>query len=651
MNEIHGPLIEDDVTESFLDFEFNDLNKKPLYRIRKMLLNDVEDWQLLHRKEQKNKLTELFKKILDFQNDSSYYQDFLNQEQSFFIDVISTPGFLNNPMVEKFVRKTLNKSISDKNTKIKYKFLLNIMDYYKEHDRSDIDKFNYILRSCDNITTDYLFKNSDISLSDFFDSRLLSHFDKDELVYLYKFNYKRIERFLDLKNANTLFVLSELYNKVKEVAGPNYEFLYSIRNIVEREDVVNLIESYYEWVKVNAKGNDFGDTISLDDNFGTSELIKFLISLSYDGEKTCCSDIVEFLNAADENRKICHEVILGKGAVEKVFYGVFDESDFPNISNLNSSYLEKFKSSFLEHVYGIDMDNASYIVEFYGKYLDEFYKDLPPKPEDISTEEWLNSLDESKLVFKKEDYVTLQILTSICNVYKLYVSDESIDEKLSVLQKTYLKNLNEKGILGNSKHVCFPILENALNKLYLNSFSKRLMQVSDSKKIIGEHNGVMLLDAGVEFDMIVTSIGAVKDIFDEDINMALRWNTASSSHSLGLSTSHISSQNMGVFTIGSPILGFVELDDISLNMMGTSDIYTQLATFFLKRFNKATLSKNRTFVPGSIMSDETRYGYNELLLDRFVNGDDDNNKLQPSYIVYYKFDDEYEKGSSRYKLW
>ena len=208
--------------------------------------------------------------------------------------------------------------------------------------------------------------------------------------------------------------------------------------------------------------------------------------------------------------------------------------------------------------------------------------------------------------------------------------------------------MQEKGVLSKSKYVSFPVLESALNNLYMNSFSKRLMSVTDSKKIIGFHDNVILLDAGVEFDMLVSSIGAVGKVFDSNVNMSVKWNTATGSGCQGLCTSHISSQNLGVFTIASPILGFQELDGVSLNMMGTSDIYSYTDEATLRSENPATLMKNRTFVPGNIMADETRYGYNELLIDRFLNNDDDDNKLQPSYIVYYKFDDNY-KDDFRFK--
>ena len=645
---LQGPMIEENIDESFLDTEFNDLNKRPLYQIRKMLLNDIEDFNLLPRRAKIDKMDQLFKKILKFQPmefDFSY-RSFENDEQRFFIDVISTPGFLDNPAVEEFLTKYFSKNQFDTYDKLKYDLLLKFMDYYKTHDKEDIDKVNYIFKSCDGVAW-YLFNNPDLSFDLFFNKNVLPRFDKDDLAYLYRFNYDQFRRFTFSKNDTALLVLSELYNKVKEVSGPNYEFLQSMHDILGKKEVVTLLESYYEWVKVTASGKEFADAISLKDNMGTSELIKYLIYFSFEGYRPC-SDIVEFLNVADEKRKKYHEAVLGKGAVEKVFYGVYDESDLPNVSDIRGKSLDRFKRSFFEYVYGIDSNKAAYIADFYGKHLDEFYKCLPPRPEGMSTEEWLNSLDESKLAFKKEDYVTLQILTSICNISKLSSDDEKLDEKLSVLQKSYLKNVNEKGILGNSNHICFPVLENALNQLYLNSFTKRVMKTNDCKKIIGAHEGVMLLDAGVEFDMIVTSIGAVNNIFNEDVNMALKWNTASGFSCQGLCTSHISSQNMGVFTIGSPILGFEDFDGTSLNMMGTSDIWTNTYTPYLKYKNQATIYKNRTFVPGSIMADETRYGYNELLLDRFINDDSENNKLQPSYVVYYKFDDEY-KEDQRFK--
>ena len=636
-----GPMITEEDDNSFLNLGFYDLSSMPLYESRKKLLNEVDDLNGLSHDEKYNRFEQIIKKILDFQpmDFDFFYRSFDSSEQRFFIDMISTPGFLDNPEVYGYLndKATLSKFGNMPKYYGRYKFLSRFADYYKTHDDELNDKLNYIFKSCDYISK-YFLVNPDISLDELFNDRFLSFFDKDDLGYLYRFNYNSIYTFNKPENEKALFVLSELYDKLKESTGPNYEFLQSMQSILNDKNAKALVESYYDWVISNSAGKSFSDTINLKDNLGTAELISSLIYYEYDGYNKQ-TNIVEFLNNLDKKRKESHEFILGKGCVEKLFYGVYDESDIPSISD---DYLYEFKNYFLMNIYGIDIKKAKYITGFYGKHLDEFFKCLPSKPNEMSMDEFLSTLDDSNLAFKKEDYSTLQILSAICNIYNLSEEDEKIDEKIRFLQTAYLKQAEEKGLLNKSEYVCFPVLENALNKLFLNSFSKRLLQPQDSKELIGMHDDVMLLDAGVKFDMIITSIGAVSNIFDKNVNMALKWNTASGSECQGICTSHISSQNLGVFTIGGPILGFVELEGTNLNMMGTSDIWTNTYTAYLKRKNIATLNKNRTFVPGSIMADETRYGYNELLLDRFVNNDESDNKLQPSYVVYFKFNDDYK---------
>ena len=97
LEALQGPFIYEEKDESFLDFEYKDLNKKPLYIIRKMLLNDVEDWKNLPSRTRKDKMNQLFEKILKFQPiDFNFsYRSFENDEQRFFIDIISSPKSLN----------------------------------------------------------------------------------------------------------------------------------------------------------------------------------------------------------------------------------------------------------------------------------------------------------------------------------------------------------------------------------------------------------------------------------------------------------------------------------------------------------------------------------------------------------------------------
>jgi len=83
-----------------------------------------------------------------------------------------------------------------------------------------------------------------------------------------------------------------------------------------------------------------------------------------------------------------------------------------------------------------------------------------------------------------------------------------------------------------------------------------------------------------------------------------------------------------------------------LNSMGDKDIFTATNIYNLRNH----VGDNYSFIPANKLSDETRYGYNELVLDRFLINDEKNIlKLQPSYVVFYKFNEDDYKNTELYK--
>ena len=90
-------------------------------------------------------------------------------------------------------------------------------------------------------------------------------------------------------------------------------------------------------------------------------------------------------------------------------------------------------------------------------------------------------------------------------------------------------------------------------------------------------------------------------------------------------------------------LGYSNLDICNLHAMGVGDIYSETETMSLKNSNSG-LGEGKYFATPKVLIDNTRFGYNELVLDRFYQDDVDNKiKVQPSYVVVYKIDENYTK--------
>jgi len=246
------------------------------------------------------------------------------------------------------------------------------------------------------------------------------------------------------------------------------------------------------------------------------------------------------------------------------------------------------------------------------------------------------------------DVPTLNMFKAIMNIVDL--GEPNLDKKIDTLRIAYAKKIQEKGIYYVDDNVSLIIIEGLFNRMYMNTYNKILTKDSDVKKVIKYDDGVPILDAGLEFNFMLTSLAGVDNFFSKKVNMASKWNTASFSRGQGVCVSFINNENLGVITFEAPFLAFANIPQDSLNAMGCCDVFTDSFGYNLRKINDSRKGKNRFFIPGNILADETRYGYNEILLDRFLHNDDNNIlKMQPSYVIFYKMDQSNYEESVEYK--
>ena len=626
-----------DVEESILDMGVKELVGMPIQSIRTLLIDELEDAAEMSPDKRKAQLQKIFNHLLKIQPakrmSSSNTDDYLNYEERLYIDIISTPEIYQMPLVREFLEKDFYVSSADFSKK---KLLVDIYKYYDTHTPEAIDKLNYILRSSDSVAITLM--TEEVVLEDFFNERVMSSFSKEDLSQLFRFYFsgeydrKTLQTLFSEEHSKSLFMISQMTKKVNSITGHSSEFLESalemFSNSFGYNGFVTLLEDIYDKV-VGGPENEakFASAFaSTDDFIVMRELINFVVLRKYDSTVSIhlfnsATKLEDFLNGVSFYREESHRLVLGSVGFTKFKAGTFDpKTDFRMIESKKD--LREFKEGMLYNIYGISYEEAEHLHQHYCRYMDALEKGI---------------IEEDRPIF--------EMLKAIDSIYNLDRSDPSFEDKLRVLQDAYFKEISEKGLDHQKTTASAIIVEGLLNRMFMNTYNKRLIRATNESKIIGHDDGVTIIDAGLEFDMLVTSLSGVEDFYDHDVNMASKWNTAGLSSGQGFCSSHLSSQNLGVISLNSPILGFNQVPQDGLNTMGTSDIFTSFRQYNLRSFNDSRKGSNRFFVPGNIMADETRYGYNEILLDRFLMTDPDGKlKLQPDYILFYKLDENYKSS-------
>jgi len=613
---------------SILDKDLYDLVSMDIEELRSVFLNEIKSLKNVSEEKRNIQLERIFhllfsiqpKKVM--QNKENF--DFLHHEQRLYADLISTPGLSEIDYVIDFLK---NKFQGTSVEQEQLKSLLTIFEYYSNHSKDVIDKFNYIYRSSDKLAIDLYKYKMDFDF--YFSERIMSCFSKEDLSQIFRFYFygnafsqDLIIKLFSPENSRALFMISQMAKKVKSITGHNSEFLHGCFSLIYADSFVFLLNDVYKQLVVSPENEEAFDlTYSKCDNLNImNQLINYISLVSCDKSVyikgiSLANNSDMFINKINAYREENHNAIFGEGALEKIKNGTFDiENDFKKIVDLKS--LQSFQNAILYNLFGISLEEAIYLKNDYGKNIDVLEKSII-----------------------EEDRSILEMLKSIITVVDLGMPN--LKEKLDVLRVSYLEQIQEKG--EDYQHVISSatLIEGLLSRMYMNSFNKILTSVSEKHKLIKYDYGVPLLDAGVEFNFLLNSFNGVGNFYNEDLNMASKWNTAAMSRIQGLCTSFINNENLGAITFSiNSFLGFTNIPQYCLNIMGACDIFTGTAYYNLKKFNDTKEDNHRYFIPASILADETRYGYNEILLDRFLMDDENGNlKLQPSYVIYYKMDD------------
>jgi len=610
---------------SILDYSFLDLVKMDIDEVRDILVKEISSLDNQDESVRDIQLQKIFTRLLSFQPESNFIL-FDKVETRFYVDLISTPEIYNNHYVREFLNKKFFIPSCYLVENFKHSLLNKIYSYYDTHNAESIAKFNYILRSSNDVLVELLHRGN-IKFEYFFSDRIMSSFDKEDLSNLFRFNfcggknYNLLKLFSDKK---ILYMISVMNNKVKSISGRGDEFLCTVFEVFSgRNNFDKVLKSFYD----ELVDENFEEKLLFSNVPEVQELINYIIDYTYNIpdflDQNLMYDMDSFMDVINKNKERFHYYILRDGTLSKILDGSFDkDKDFKKIDDYTK--LKYFKIAFLNNVYGIDFLNARVLAVRYGTYI--------------------SKLEECIL---EKDRPLLEVLKTIKSIVDLEFDDPNFSKKLKVLQNVYYDFVKEKEHSHKEKISSMIFLEDLFSGMIMNTYNKRLLKEKNCK-VLGEDRGVKILDAGVNFDIILTSLCAVANFYNGYDGFYNKWNTAFSSNNQGLCVSHITNQNMGVITYSAPFLGFSDVQSEGLNAMGPYDIYSHVGVYNLKWKNN---NLSNLFVPANVMSDETRMGYNELLIDRFLINDSNNDlKIKPSYVVFFQVDDNGDnKVSERYE--
>ena len=536
----------------------------------------------------------------------SRFSDDINESRGFY-ELITLDSIRNSDIMNDYLNSDLVGGKYALFTKKLYLFL-------DELSLVEQEKVNYVFRSSYEALA-YFLENKDVQLSSYFIKSFLVRLTKEELSVLFRTSYLgRFDKFF-ASDERFLKVVLMMRDYVLERTGRSIELFDSLFRIFdnERDSLLKIYTGYF----IEYYERFYDVSVSLEDD----DLFNELLSFTYD----CNGDLYIIKNSGllslsyfqtewvkMEDSKYENALLSGRIGLLKLKLDLLDTKY--DLFNYND--IEAVKNLYFSRMYGLYYQQARFLYNKYGRFINLISSEIDDKDRD-----------------------TYQILKSICDVYKMDLRSRN---NYIGFQNVFLGFIKREGIYRKTDGLSFVSLRDNIDRMYQNSFNRVLFKV-DNGIVLKKVRGVPIIDPGVNFNMVVNAVNGVGEFFEVEEGFNIKYNTSNSSNNSGICASFINNENLGVVSLKGPLLGYSNLDLCNLHAMGIGDIYSETETMSLKNSNSG-LGEGKYFATPKVLIDNTRFGYNELVLDRFYQDDVDNKiKVQPSYIVVYKIDDNYTK--------
>lgn len=518
-------------------------------------------------------------------------------------------------------------NIKDKNTQLKYLKLLN--NEAKENnitinsnilqtiiEELPIKSIKELIKDCQNIKFDIseIIKNIN---DDNFSIELIKKFGNKKTCIIIR-NNQLLHSDTILRNID-LFLEKEEVQEKDKIKNYIYE-MYKTNN-----DIVHTIN----WKLLE---NKYVETLGLDkiNILGSfPEISKDLISLNdkeFEVFYKCLNHYVSKNNEFDWNNAV---------------YQMIRELHFGKADNRNiTQYIEDINTINLDNLLHILLNGNNIKIKS-QEDINNYHKLLIEKSNKQFESEDIKLKKDAIFIkaFGLTDYTSLlrgfrqQLKPGIVQIYNSYKNDIELIENEDikklfnfikiVIETNSIEQLEEIYNKVTIRHLDTYKLESLLKNEYLKLYNKELL---DPKNISQNEEG--LYDAGVDFNILTTSVGAYYDC--TPTNYQDDWNRPSLA-SPHFCASYIRNDMLGTAPVNNVLYGFSNMEENSLVLSGASDIYSTGASLVSKS------SRNEIYYGPDKQINNTPLGihkYNEMDFKRIQNG----RKKQPDYILVFKKD-------------
>lgn len=320
----------------------------------------------------------------------------------------------------------------------------------------------------------------------------------------------------------------------------------------------------------------------------------------------------------------------------------------------------------------IDLSQVNLVLTSKRNYLNlKSIEDLYNK-DNILEQKILNSQKENNIndyknyILLKHFNLSLEESKILCNKYTYKI--ENLNTKEYINTKNFLidlknivksQNIDEiNNILKYTKKelISYPNLQSKIQQMYAEEYNSVLFD-ANNKPFVYE-DGVKIIDAGLEFNMILRGDGAYSSSLLETSNYKEQWNYKSKT-SRSFSNSHISNNKLRNFSMQSNneviLYAFSNIDKNGIVENSIGDNATMIRREksldprslqdIEKGFKNPVIGDDcgqRFTSFKQIIDDSCCDVYTEITLERFKTTNNKEEKIEPSYIVYMKYNDEYK---------
>lgn len=419
----------------------------------------------------------------------------------------------------------------------------------------------------------------------------------------------------------------------------NYDCFYKIYNLLIGIESNKLGDMFKVFMNSELRNSRFAEGIRditvTDDNLYFLQLICTSNLFNSDNNTISFANKI-FLKISDWNNNPYETVDF----IERLF------SDSKLVNILKNTNIDVLDNTLLLNVYnyvrtGLNVicpvSNLAELKDF-NKFIDSNIEKIPNDNINDKKHRLLLQFFQIDLTIAKD--VLHSYLSSDANS-SLYKNNPDILYLKQALEKIVfadnIETLNqiEMQLSNQNSRVTFVDIENTINKIKM-SYGK---EIKDSLFKTDKASGVIDV-SDIDFNLLVHVVGAYGETPDGDIYES--WNSKERTSSTSISTSFISSDNLGTALMNSHsvILGFADLPDDYLEVMSSMDMVS--ADIYSRRQSKFLNSKE--------LKDNTRHGHNEIVTRR-RKGKFTEEKLQPSYIVCFdQINDESRVASEKFGI-